>query len=28
MASRDHGDPGDAPTMPPPLAEVTDPARP
>ncbi|MCH9722854.1 MAG: DUF2470 domain-containing protein [Actinomycetia bacterium] len=28
MASRDHGDPGDAPTMPPPLAEIADPARP
>ncbi len=28
MASRDHGDPGDAPTIPPPLTEVADPTRP
>lgn len=28
VASRDHGDPGDAPSIPPPLAEVADPARP
>ena len=28
MASRDHGDPGDAPSMPPPLSAVVDPARP
>ena len=28
MATRDHGDPGDAPTIPPPLTEIADPARP
>ncbi len=28
VASRDHGDPGDAPTMPPPLTEIADAARP
>ncbi len=28
MASRDHGDPGDAPSMPPPLTGVADPTRP
>ncbi|MGH3726775.1 MAG: HugZ family protein [Mycobacterium sp.] len=28
MASRDHGDPGDAPTIAPPLTAVTNPARP
>jgi len=28
MASRDHGDPGDAPTIPPPLTDVADTARP
>ncbi|MBU3749081.1 MAG: DUF2470 domain-containing protein [Mycobacterium sp.] len=28
MASRDHGDPGDAPTMPPPLTEIGDATRP
>lgn len=28
MASRDHGDPGDAPTMPPPLTEIADATRP
>lgn len=28
MASRDHGDPGDAPTVPPPLTAVVNPARP
>ena len=28
MANRDHGDPGDAPTVPPPLTEVANPARP
>jgi len=28
VASRDHGDPGDAPTMAPPLAEIADPTRP
>ena len=28
MAIRDHGDPGDAPSIPPPLAPVTNPARP
>lgn len=28
MASRDHGDPGDAPTIAPPLADVANPARP
>jgi hypothetical protein len=28
VASRDHGDPGDAPTMPPPLGAITDPTRP
>ncbi|MGB8403373.1 MAG: DUF2470 domain-containing protein [Mycobacterium sp.] len=28
MATRDHGDPGDAPTIPPPLAEIVNPTRP
>lgn len=28
MASRDHGDPGDAPSVPPPLTAVADPTRP
>ncbi|HOB49652.1 MAG TPA: DUF2470 domain-containing protein [Mycobacterium sp.] len=28
MATRDHGDPGDAPTIPPPLTEIADPTRP
>ena len=28
MATRDHGDPGDAPTIPPPLTEIANPARP
>ena len=28
VATRDHGDPGDAPTIPPPLTEIADPARP
>ncbi|AMO63742.1 putative heme iron utilization protein [Mycolicibacterium phlei] len=28
MTTRDHGDPGDAPTIPPPLTEVVNPARP
>ena len=28
MANRDHGDPGDAPTIPPPLTQIADPARP
>ncbi len=28
MASRDHGDPGDAPTIPPPLTAIADPTRP
>lgn len=28
MTTRDHGDPGDAPTIPPPLTEVADPSRP
>ena len=28
VATRDHGDPGDAPSIPPPLTEVADPARP
>lgn len=28
MANRDHGDPGDAPTIPPPLSEIADPSRP
>lgn len=28
MASRDHGDPGDAPTIPPPLTDIADPRRP
>jgi putative heme iron utilization protein len=28
VASRDHGDPGDAPSVPPPLTTVTDPTRP
>ncbi|MUL47343.1 DUF2470 domain-containing protein [Mycobacterium sp. CBMA293] len=28
MATRDHGDPGDAPTIPPPLGEVVNPIRP
>lgn len=28
MATRDHGDPGDAPSVPPPLTEVANPARP
>lgn len=28
MATRDHGDPGDAPTIPPPLAEIVNPNRP
>ena len=28
MAARDHGDPGDAPSVPPPLTEVVNPARP
>ena len=27
MATRDHGDPGDAPTIPPPLAEIVNPTR-
>lgn len=28
MATRDHGDPGDAPTIPPPLTDIADPTRP
>lgn len=28
MTTRDHGDPGDAPTIPPPLTEIADPTRP
>ena len=28
MANRDHGDPGDAPSVPPPLTDVVNPARP
>lgn len=28
MATRDHGDPGDAPSIPPPLTEIADPTRP
>lgn len=28
MASRDHGDPGDGPTVPPPLTPIVDPSRP
>lgn len=28
VANRDHGDPGDAPTIPPPLTEIADPHRP
>ena len=28
VASRDHGDPGDAPSVPPPLTEIVDATRP